>query len=302
MKRMMKAVRWTALITAMSAAYAHAETVNSHVGKLELENGYPTKETAEKLYDEMDFERATQAYIWALPAVGFHALHLAHLHAFGAKDGDVVLYQSLKDKAGMLTPNITTLYVFSFWNLKDQGPLVVEVPAGATAGGILDIWQRPITDIGQTGPEKGKGAKFLVLPPGSEDLKPEGYIVVRSPTNQVWFATRGLDPDPKVADETVRKHRLYAWKDRDNAPDTKFIPVDGRPWKSQQPDNLDYWRYLSDLYMSELVEARDRMMFAMLRPLGIEPGKPFSPDERQKKILTEAAQVGELMARTNAFD
>src|SRR5262249_51141988 len=114
---------------------ACAETIDTRIGKFELENGYPSKDTAEKLYDEMDFQRATQAYIWALPAVGFHALHLAHLNAFGAKDGDVVLYQSLKDKAGMLTPNITTLYVFSFWNLKDQGPLVLEVPAGATAGG-----------------------------------------------------------------------------------------------------------------------------------------------------------------------
>src|SRR5262249_40996596 len=143
---------------------------------------------------------------------------------------------------------------------------------------------------------------FLILPPDSDDMKPEGYYVVRSPSNQLWFATRGLDPDPKVADETVRKHKLYAWKDRDNPPTTKFIPVDGRPWVSQQPDNLNYWKYLSDLYQPEPVEARDRIMFAMLRPLGIEPGKPFKPDARQSKILTEAAKVGELMARTNAFD
>jgi len=285
----------------ISSSSTQAQSIDTRIGRLYLDAGYPTKVTAQKLYDEMDFQRATQAFIWALPAVGFHALHLAHLNSFGAKDGDVVLYQSLKDKSGMLTPNITTLYVFSFWNMKEQGPLVLEVPAGATAGGVLDIWQRPLTDIGQTGPEKGQGAKFLFLPPGGEDIKPDGYIVVRSPTYQLWFATRGLDTDPKVADETVRKHRLYAWKDRDNPPATKFIPVGGRPWVSQQPDNLNYWKYLSDLYQPEPVEARDRVMFAMLRPLGIEPGKPFKPDARQSKILTEAARVGELMARTNAF-
>jgi hypothetical protein len=292
----------TAVAFALAAGVARAETADTRIGKLELDLGYPSKSTAEKLYDEMDFQRATQAFIWAMPAVGFHALHLAHLNTFGAKDGDVVLYQDQKDKSGMLTPNLTTLYVFSFWNLKTQGPLVLEVPAGATAGGVLDIWQRPMTDIGQTGPEKGKGAKFLILPPGSEEMKPEGYIVVHSPTMQVWFATRGLDPDPKVADATVRKHRLYSWNDRDHPPETKFIPVDGRQWVSAQPDNLDYWRYLSDLFQPEPVETRDRIMFAMLRPLGIEPGKPFNPDERQKKLLTDAAQVGELMARTNAFD
>jgi hypothetical protein len=278
------------------------ETIETRVGRLRLENGFPTKDTAIRLYDEIDFGRATQAFIWALPAVGFHALHLAHLKTFGARDGDVVLYQDLKDKAGMLTPNITTLYVFSFWNMKEKGPLVVEVPAGATAGGVLDIWQRPLTDIGQTGPEKGQGAKFLILPPGSEDLKPDGHIIVRSPTMQLWFATRGLDPDPKAAEQTVRKHRLYAWKDRDNPPPTKFIPVGGKRWTSKHPDNLNYWQYLSDLFQSESVETRDRMIFAMLRPLGIEPGKPFNPDARQKKILRDAAQVGEIMARTIAYE
>jgi hypothetical protein len=278
------------------------ETVQTRIGALELHAGYPTRETAEKLYDEMDFQRATQAFHWALPAVGFHALHLAHLTCFGAQDGDVVLYQDLKDKAGMLTPNLTTLYVMSFWNMKEKGPLVVEVPAGATAGGVLDVWQRPLTDIGQTGPEKGQGAKFLLLPPGAEDIKPDGYYVVRSPTMQLWFATRSLDPNPQKATETARKHRLYAWSQRDNPPATKYIPVGGRPWVSAQPDNLDYWRYLSDLFQPEPVEARDRMMFAMLRPLGIEPGKPFQPDARQTRILTDAARLGELMARTNAFE
>ncbi|MFN6131643.1 MAG: hypothetical protein ACK46L_01810, partial [Synechococcaceae cyanobacterium] len=96
----------------------------TRLGALELENGYPSKATAAKLYDELDFQRATQAYLWALPAVGFKALYDAQAKTFGARNGDVVLYQTLKDKAGMLTPNITTLYAFSFWDLAKQGPLV----------------------------------------------------------------------------------------------------------------------------------------------------------------------------------
>ena len=39
------------------AAPALAETVDTRIGRLELENGYPTKATAEKLFDEMDFQR-----------------------------------------------------------------------------------------------------------------------------------------------------------------------------------------------------------------------------------------------------
>jgi hypothetical protein len=101
---------------------AQAETVETRIGKLEIVNGFPSAEAAKKLFDESDFQRATQAYLWALPAVGFHGLHLSHLNIFGAKDGEVVLYVTLKDKAGMLTPNLTTIYAMSFWNHRQAGP------------------------------------------------------------------------------------------------------------------------------------------------------------------------------------
>jgi hypothetical protein len=68
----------------------------------------------------------------------------------------------------MLTPNLTTLCLMSLWNLAEQGPMVVEVPAGATAGGFLDIWQWPISDTGQTGPDRGGGGNYLIVPPGSD--------------------------------------------------------------------------------------------------------------------------------------
>jgi hypothetical protein len=68
----------------------------------------------------------------------------------------------------MLTPNLTTLFLMSLWNLAEQGPMVVEVPAGATAGGFLDIWQWPISDTGQTGPDRGGGGNYLIVPPGSD--------------------------------------------------------------------------------------------------------------------------------------
>src|SRR5262249_15658093 len=159
----------TAVLVLLAApSLMQAQTIDTRIGKVELQTAYPTKPSVDKLFDEMDFQRATQAFIWALPAVGFHGLHLAQRNTFGARDGDVVLYQSLKDKAGMLTPNLTTLYLMTFWNLAEQGPMVVEVPAGATAGGFLDIWQRPITDTGQTGPDRGGGGKYLIVPPGSD--------------------------------------------------------------------------------------------------------------------------------------
>jgi hypothetical protein len=111
-----------------------------------------------------------------------------------------------------------------------------------------------------------------------------------------------LSPDTKAAEETLRQHRLYSWDQRETRPETKYIPVAGKRWTSNQPCNLDYWRYLSDLFQPEPIEPRDRFFFAMLQPLGIEKGKPFKPDARQKRILTETAKVGEIMARCIAYE
>lgn len=284
------------------AGMAVAETTESRIGKLEFTSAYPTSATARKLYNELDFQRATQAYLWGLPAVGFHALHVAMQRDLGASDGQVVLFRDLKDKAGMLTPNITTVYAFSMWNLARQGPLVVEVPAGASAGGILDIWQRPMTDLGQTGPDKGQGGKYLIVPPGVERPKADGYIVVQSPTNQVWFATRGLAPDPKDAEVLLRQHKLYAWNDRANPPQTSFSPVGGKPWSSAQPRDFKYWEYLHQVLQGEPVDDRDRFFYAMLRPIGFDKDKPLQPTADQRKVLEQAAVVGDAMARTIAYD
>jgi hypothetical protein len=279
----------------------NAETIGTRFGKLDIINGFPTAKSTQKLFDESDFQRATQAYLWALPAVGFHSLHLAHPNTFGAKDGDVVLYVTLKDKAGMLTPNLTTIYAMSFWNLKEQGPLVIIVPSGASAGGVLDVWQRPITDLGQTGPDKGQGGKYLILPPEGPDVVNPEFIIRRSPTNQVWFATRGLGSDPAVGEATVRGYQLYSYDDRPRPPITKVIPVGGKGWSSEQPRDLRFWQYLHDVLAPETPEERDRFFYGMLLPLGFEKGKPFNPDDRQKNILTEAAVVGDLLGRATAY-
>ena len=110
----------------------------------------------------------------------------------------------------------------------------------------MDVWQRPVTDTGQTGPDKGKGGKYLFLPPGGPEVNAPGYIVKRSPTNQLWFATRGLDPIQRKPRGACAKHKLYAWNNRAKATQTNFIPVGGKTWSSEQPRDLKYWQYLSE--------------------------------------------------------
>lgn len=275
--------------------------MQSRIGTLRYQVGYPTTETVQRLYDELDFQRACQAYIWGIPALGFHQLRKAQRENFATPDGALCLYLDFADKAGMLTPNITTAYGFAFWNMAEQGPLVIEVPSVPTAGGVGDIWQRPVSDTGQTGPDAGKGGKYLILPPGVTPptaAETAGYFVAQSPTNQLWFATRGLDPDPDAAIAALHAHKLYAWDERENPPDLVVTSVNGRAWANAQPADITYFAGLSEILAPEPVDERDRFFLAMLRPLGIIPGQPFAPDERQTQILQDAAVVGHAMSQT----
>nr|WP_319396883.1 DUF1254 domain-containing protein [uncultured Desulfobacter sp.] len=276
-------------------------TIESRIGELGFEGGYPSDETIGKLYDEMDFQRAVQAYLWAIPLVGFAQWQAEHENVFGAKDGDLVYYVSFKDKLGLLTSNSSTPYIVGFLNLSRTGPLVIDYPAGPTAGGILDFWQRPVIDLGLTGPDKGKGGKYLLLGPGQSVDNTEGYIVVNSPMNNIMHAFRVLSTDPVEAKKLRESYQAYPYNKRKNPPRTRIVNPDGRHWEGWQPRGLDYWKLVSKMLNEEPVHDRDRMMVAMLKPLGIEKSIPFQPDERQKKILKEASVVGEAMARSLSY-
>ncbi len=285
---------------------AHADlptngSVESPLGKLDIVNGYPTDATVEKLFDSMDFQRAVQAYLWALPYVAMGQWQDEQREKFGAKQLDYVDYFDFKDKLGLLTANATTPYSMAFPNLAETGPLVFEFPQGQIAGGILDFWQRPITDTGALGPDKQKGGKYLILGPNDKDIKPAGYIVFRSPTNNVWSGQRGLSADLNEAKGVIGRMKIYPYDKSRALPATRHIRPEGRKWSGDQPRGLAYWALLSRLINEEPVLERDRIMLATLVPLGIEKDKPFNPDERQKKILREASNVGELMARANGY-
>ncbi len=272
------------------------------IGKLDFDLGFPSKVAVTKLFDELDFQRACQAYIWALPIVGFAEWQSSTANSFGAGDQDYVVYLTVEDKLGILTPNATTPYVMAFPDLAKTGALVVEVPPGPSAGGVLDFWQRPVTDTGFAGPDKGEGSKYLILPPNAPEIQPEGYRVFRSPTFNIMVGHRALAADPAKANEWVQQLRLYPYSKKDNPPATRFLKPEGRKWSQMPPRGLGYWERLADIITREPVAERDRFFMAMLAPLGIEKGKPFEPDSRQKKILTEATFSGEAMAMAISFN
>jgi len=251
----------------------------------------------------MDFQRACQLYIWALPVVNVAQATLSMRFETGAQDGDVVIYEGYRNVSGVLTPNVTTPYVAGGMDMSEVGPVVVDVPAGMIAGSAMDFWQRLLTDFGILGPDQGKGGKYLFVGPGQEAPKMEGATVVRCTTFRFMFYYRALDPDPIKAEALKKGVRIYPWSKRENPPAMRYLTPD--PAKVAKipamPRGMEYWERLAAVIEHEPVQDRDRFFMAMLKPLGIEKGKPFNPDERQKKILIEAAFVGEAMAKANDF-
>jgi hypothetical protein len=275
-------------------------TVDTRVGELTFEHGYPSRESVEKLFDAMDFQRATQAYIWALPIVSFAEWQAVHEDQFGASDRDIVVYTTTEEKLGILTANATTPYVIAFNDLGRSGPLVIDVPAGPTGGLVDDAWQRPVVDLGLAGPDRGQGGKYLILGPGQE--KPAGIdvdYVYESGTMNILYGIRILTPDPDESKRLLEAFRAYPTSGQTE--NQEYAEVKGE-WFQYQPRGLKFWERLHWILEREPIAERDRFMVASLKFLGIEKGKPFNPDARQKAILEEACLVGEAMAQANSFE
>ncbi len=279
-----------------------AAPIETRIGRLDFTQGYPTPETTARLFDELDFQRAVQGYLWAIPLVGFAHWQREHETVFEAGDCDVVEYVSFADKLGLLTANATTPYIVGFPNLARTGPLIIDVPAGPTAGGILDFWQRPITDTGLTGPDRGAGARYLLVGPGQDTPDVPGAIVVPTPTLNVMHGTRMLTTDHDEAGRTLAAYRVYPASRLDDPTSTRVVRPEGRPWSGTQPRGIAYWEAVDRLVDEEPVHERDRITVASLERLGIVKGRPFGPDERQRRILEQAAVVGEAMARAIGYE
>ena len=292
-----------AVVSLLVSSIWGQETRDTRIGELSFESGYPTAESVQKLYDEMDFQRACQAYIWGIPAVGLHEWRKAHFDVFGAKNGEMLSYLDFAEKLGILTPNYTTPYILTFIDLEESGPFVIEIPPGLMAGMILDGWQRVLADLGVVGPDAGNGGKFLILPPGHKAVEPDGYFVVHSPSRFVMGGVRLLGDDKDAAiRELIPGIKTYSWTAERTGTPMPVRHAGDKKWSQMPPRGMAYWESLNEFIQSEPVMERDRLILAQLRFLGIEKGKPFEPDDRQKRILEEAVVVGEAMAKANTSD
>jgi hypothetical protein len=278
------------------------DKVNSRLGTLNFFDGFPDNATVEKLYDNLDFQRAVQTYLLGISSVSMISMRNA-LVRWGPPNTTIITFEQLYDSHTLwLTANCNSPYTTTWIDLH-SGPIVLEVPP-KVLGMVDDLWSRFVLDVGFMGQDKGAGGKYLILPPGYKDEIPEGYFVVTSPTYECLYFYRlfEVNGDFKPAIESMRKNgRVYPLSEAKNPPQNNFIDVSGKEFSGIAPSDFRYWELLNDVVQGEPTESFDRVSLGYFASIGIEKGKPFSPDDRMKKILDEATVIGDATARAITY-
>jgi hypothetical protein len=290
------------MTTPIAPGVAVPDKIESSIGTLNLDYGYPSTDTVEKIYDNLDRSRALQAYLLAIPIVNQAGMRES-LRQFGPDNQTNVIWESLMDsKTVALTGNDNTIYNF-MWVDTSKGPVVAEVPP-KVLGTVDDFWYKWVGDIGITGADKGEGGKYLLLPPGFKGDIPAGYHVLRPSTFGSYFVFRAflVDGSAQPAIDSVKKKlRIYPLADAANPPPMKMVNASGIPSNFVAPGDYTFWNLLNQVIQEEPAEGSDPTTLGLFASIGIVKGQPFNPDERMKKILTDAANIGAVTARTIAF-
>jgi len=286
------------MTTEIPPGIATPDTLETSIGTLTSFDGVPDAETTQKVYDYLDLQRATHAFLSTIQIASMYAMEQG-MRGFGPPNKTVIQFAELMDsKALWLTPNTVSIYQGMWMELGDE-PMVIETPPNVL-GFIDDAWFQYVVDFGNAGPDRGQGGKFLILPPGYDGEVPEGYHVARTNTYGNWVVWRGfqVDGSPRPAVEATQKlFKAYPLSMKDNPPEMEFVNASGVPNNTIHRMDFGYWEELNAQIQAEPLEGLDPEIRGLLASIGIEKGKPFEPDARMKKILTDAAEIGSVTAR-----
>jgi hypothetical protein len=291
------------MTTDIPAAITTPDKVETRLGALKFFDGFPDDATVQKAYDNLDFMRGVEAFLNAMPGASTEALHMGFVSQGANNNQTVLIMEDLMDsKSLFLTANTESVYNMMWVDTK-AGPVVLETPPNVL-GIIDDHWFRYVADFGRVGQDKGKGGKFLLLPPGYKGDVPSGYFVLRSSTYGNLVFWRGFldNGSTKPAVESSKKFaKVYQLSDAKNPPPMKFINVSGKAFNTVHANDFHFYEEINDVVQYEPNEAYSPEILGTLAAIGIEKGKTFAPDERMKKILTDAVAVGNATARAITF-
>jgi hypothetical protein len=282
------------------------DRVETRIGTLNFVDGVPTAETTQKVYDNLDFLRGVEAFLNFMPAASLEALRLGNASQGATKSNQAVILDDLLDSNPLfLTGNTDTVYCSVILDLEVDGPTVVEVPAGSGPGTVNDAAFRFVIDMGGPGPDKGKGGKYLIVPSGYKGKLPtKGYFVARSPSYVNWLILRGflVDGKPDAASKMFREGvKVYPLSKAANPPKMQFFNGSKVPYNTIHANNFEFYKELDHVIQKEPLDLFDPELRGLAAAIGIRKGKPFAPDERMTRILTDAIAVGNATARAISF-
>jgi len=280
------------------------DTVDTRIGTLKFKDGMPDAETVQKVYDNLDFARGVEAFLSGIPAASVYAACEGFSQAGIKRNGGIAITEDLMDARSLfLTANSTTVYVMMCLDLKD-GPVVAEVPPGVL-GPVDDAYFRWVIDVGLTGPDKGKGGKYLFVPPGyTGKLPSQGYFVAKPSTygNLLFYRAFVKDGDIAAAVKAVKvKARVYPLSAASNPPAPTFVNTSGKQFNTIHANSFHFYEEINEVIQHESGDAFDPEIVGLFASIGIKKGKPFAPNDRMKGILTDAVAVANATARAIVF-
>ena len=255
------------------------DSVDTRLGTLKFKDGFPDDATAQKVYDNLDFQHGVQAFLTAMPAASLSAIRKAS-RTFGPDNQTVTIFETLMDSRSLyLTANTESIYAMAWVDLKD-GPVVIESPPN-TLGLVDDFWFHYVTDLGNAGPDKGKGGKYLFLPPDYKGQTPDGYHVFKSKTFGNWFGTRGfqVNGDPRPGVDSIKQHlRIYPLAQASNPPATNFVNVSGKSFNTIHAMDFSYFEEVNQ------VVQEDRALPSIPRRSACSPPSASSKASRSRRM------------------
>lgn len=260
---------------------------------------------------QIAYQRGIEVVNWSIPAVSMICMRDANFNLGGGYNTVYWLSEVPTAKQEALTANNQTPYASIFLTTKN-GPVVLDIPAAsertAIFGSAIDIWQEPIADIGPAGADKGKGGKYVFLPPNYDGEEIDGCINVPMKSYQIFVALRCIplaDATFKEAAEYSKNINAYNYSEIENPPKGQYIDMAGNHLPTLPVYDYSIFKYIKELIDTEPLQERDMVMGGMLASIGIEKDKPFNPTEKVKSALTKAAADGynflEYMFETPGF-
>lgn len=227
------------------------------------------------IQEQLKYSRAVESMLWSMPLVNFAAMYEAMTRDVKGDYNQIVYWSKLVNwKNQTLTPNTASIYIMPFFNTQKVGPVVLEIPpaeGGSITGTIMDSWQFPLEDVGPAGVDKGKGGKYLILPPDYKEKIPAGYIPFHSQTYAGYALLRSIiksssDADVAAAAAYARKIKLYPLSSAAK-PETVFIDAYDKMFDATIPYNEHFFELLNEMVQAEPWMDRDKVMINTLKAI-----------------------------------